>query len=324
MGAGGNSDILSARASLIYRSCNMKFSRLKARVLTDKIAGAIMLALTLSSLLLLAAIGLGLFAKSEEILSRHSLWKLLTSSEWSPLSNEFGFWSFIVSSVYVTAISVAIALPISLLTALFLSENAGPNVKKLIFPVLDILAAIPSVVYGLWGTIIIVPWIADSLGPLFVDYTSGYTLLAGGIVLSVMIMPLMVSIFVEIFATVPKEYKEASASLGTTRWQTSKFVVLRKSLPGIIAAVVLAVSRAFGETLAVLMVCGNMVDIPKSLFDGAYPLPALIANNYGEMLSLPLYESALMFAALILFAIIMIFNAISRIILQRVERSFKL
>lgn len=280
--------------------------------------------LTVLSLLLLLIMGLGLYYKSTGILKEHSLWNLIAGSTWSPLTGEFGFWSFIISSVYVTIISVVIALPISLLTAIYLTENAKKWVKKIVFPVLDILAGIPSVIYGLWGVLIIVPWIADSLGPRFVDYTSGYTLLAGGIVLSVMIIPLLVSLFIEIFSTVPKDFKDASTSLGATRWQTSRLVVIRKASPGIISAVVLAISKAFGETLAVLMVCGNMVGIPESLFDSAYPLPALIANNYGEMLSLPMYESALMFAALIMFVIILVFNAAARIVLQKVEKQFKL
>ncbi len=111
-------------------------------------------------------------------------------------------------------------------------------------------------------------------------------------------------------------------SLGATKWQTVKKVVLRQTFPGIIAAVILAISRAFGETIAVLMVCGNLPQIPHSLFDAAYPLPALIANNYGEMLSLPLYEAALMFAALILFVVILMFNLLSRIVLYRIEKRF--
>ena len=294
------------------------------RIIKDKLACNLMKGFTILSLLLLVVMGIGLYYKSAPILDSNNVWDLVTGQEWSPLSGIFGFWSFILSSIYVTILAVTIAIPIALLTALFLTENAKTWVKKIVFPVLDILAGIPSVVYGLWGTLIIVPWIADSLGPHFVDYTSGYTLLAGGIVLSVMIIPLLVSLFIEIFSIVPNELKDASASLGATRWQTSRLVVLRKASPGIIAAIVLAVSKAFGETLAVLMVCGNMVDIPKSLFDSAYPLPALIANNYGEMLSLPMYESALMFAALIMFVIIFVFNAISRIILQEVEKKFKL
>jgi phosphate transport system permease protein len=280
--------------------------------------------LTALSLLILFLMGLGLYLKSAPIINTRSVWQLLTGSEWSPLAGNFGFFPFIISSVCVTLLAVCIALPVSLLTALFLTENAGSWMKKLVFPVLDILAGIPSVVYGVWGTLIIVPFIADVLGPHFTDYTSGYTVLAGGIVLSVMIIPLLVSLFIEIFTTVPKDFKDASASLGATRWQTTRLVVVRKALPGIIAAVVLAISKAFGETLAVLMVCGNMVAVPGSLFDSCYPLPALIANNYGEMLSMPMYESALMFAALVMFVIIFVFNALSRVVLQRVEKSFKL
>ena len=136
-----------------------------------------------------------------------------------------------------------------------------------------------------------------------------------------MILPLLVSLFVEIFSTVPQELRDASQALGATRWQTTKKVVIRRSLPGIFAAVVLAVSRALGETIAVLMVCGNLSQVPHSVFDACYPIPALIANNYGEMLSLPLYEAALMFAAMILFVVVLLFNLLSRIILYRLKKS---
>ena len=280
--------------------------------------------LTTMSLFAFAAMAVGLIYKSLPRLRTYPLWNLLSSIEWSPMRGQFGFKSFILSSIYVTGLAIAIAVPIALLTALFLTQRSRPYMKKIIFPVLDILAGIPSVVYGLWGILIIVPWIADRFGPRFVEYTSGYTLMAGGIVLSVMIIPLLVSLFIELFSAVPQELKDASTSLGATRWQTSRKVVLRKTCPGIIAAIVLAVSKAFGETLAVLMVCGNMVGLPHSLFDSVYPLPALIANNYGELLSLPLYESALMFAALILFVIILVFNAVSRLVLPKVEKRFKL
>jgi phosphate transport system permease protein len=139
-----------------------------------------------------------------------------------------------------------------------------------------------------------------------------------------MILPLLVSLLVEIFSAVPDSLREASASLGATQWQSIKRVVLRKTSPGILAAVVLAISRALGETIAVLMVCGNLPQVPRSMMEAGYPLPALIANNYGEMLSLPLYEAALMFAALILFVVILLFNVTSRVILYRVEKKFAL
>jgi phosphate transport system permease protein len=296
----------------------------KWRFFKDKAAKHFMQILTLLSLLILIMMGFGLYFKSSPIIQSHSVWEMLSGSDWQPISGKFGFLPFILGSVYVTVLAVVIALPIALLTALYLTENAQPWVKKIVFPILDILSGIPSVVYGLWGILIIVPFISDILGPHFVEYSSGYSVLAGGIVLSVMIIPLLVSLFIEIFSTVPQDFKDASSSLGATRWQTSRSVVLRKAAPGIIAAIVLAISKAFGETLAVMMVCGNMVKNPESLFDSCYPLPALIANNYGEMLSLPMYESALMFAALVMFVIILLFNAIARIILQRVEKSFNL
>ena len=302
----------------------MDLSLLQRRIFKDKAARWVMLILTVLSLLLLIAIGIGLFFKSRLILSEHSLWELLSGSAWKPLSGEFGFLPFIVGTLFVTALSIAIALPISLLSAIFLTEYASSWVKRIVFPIFDILAGIPSVVYGVWGTLIIVPWIADKLGPRFVDYTSGYTVLASGIVLGIMILPILVSLLIEIFTIVPQDYREASASLGATKWQTCTKVILRKAMPGIVAAVVLSISKAFGETIAVLMVCGNYAAIPRSLFDPCYPLPALIANNYGEMLSLPLYESALMFAAFILFFIILVFNIISRWILRNIERSSKM
>lgn len=302
----------------------MDLSLLQRRIFKDKAARWVMLVLTVLSLLLLIAIGIGLFFKSRLILSEHSLWELLSGSAWKPLSGEFGFLPFIVGTLFVTALSIAIALPISLLSAIFLTEYASSWVKRIVFPIFDILAGIPSVVYGVWGTLIIVPWIADKLGPRFVDYTSGYTVLASGIVLGIMILPILVSLLIEIFTIVPQDYREASASLGATKWQTCSKVILRKAMAGIVAAVVLSISKAFGETIAVLMVCGNYAAIPRSLFDPCYPLPALIANNYGEMLSLPLYESALMFAAFILFFIILVFNIISRWILRNIERSYKM
>ena len=291
------------------------------RVLKDKGAGGIMFFLTILSVLLLIGIGIGLYFKAAPVLEGRALSELLFSGNWKPLKGEFGFLPFIMGTLWVTGIAILIALPISLLSAIFLTEYAKPVIKKYVFPALDILASLPSVIYGVWGTLIIVPWIADVLAPYFVDFSTGYSALAGGIVLGIMILPLLTSLFIEIFSAVPHELRESSLGLGATKWQTTRRVVLRKTGPGMIAAVVLAISRAFGETIAVLMVCGNLPQVPKTLFDGAYPIPSLIANNYGEMLSLPLYEAALMFAALILFVVVLFFNVVSRVILYRIEKN---
>ncbi|MBP5548216.1 MAG: phosphate ABC transporter permease subunit PstC [Bacteroidales bacterium] len=295
----------------------------KTRIVKDRAAQTIMFALTLLAIMLVAAIAIGLYLKSASVIQDKSIWSLLFSSEWRPMKGNFGFLPFIMGTIWVTLLAILLAFPISMLTAIYLTEYSKPVVRKFVFPALDILAALPSVIYGVWGVLVIVPWISQHVAPHFVEFSTGYTVLAAGIVLGVMVIPLLISLFIEIFSSVPVELREASLSLGATRWQTTKKVVLRKTIPGILASTVLAVSRAMGETIAVLMVCGCVIGIPKGLLDACYPIPALIANNYGEMLSMPLYESALMFAALILFAVVLIFNLISRIILYRLEKTEK-
>ncbi|MBR6132747.1 MAG: phosphate ABC transporter permease subunit PstC [Bacteroidales bacterium] len=293
---------------------------LRRRIVKDKMAQGLMCLLTILSILFVLVMAVGLYLKSAPVLEGRSFVSLITSSEWKPMKGEFGFLPFIVGSLWVTFLAILIAFPISLLTAIYLTEFARPKVRKLVFPALDILAALPSVIYGVWGMLVIVPWISSRVAPHFMDFSSGYTVLAASIVLGVMVLPLLVSLFIEVFSSVPAELREASLALGATRWQTAKKVVLRKTLAGMLAATVLAVSRAMGETIAVLMVCGCVIGIPKGVLEPCYPIPALIANNYGEMLSMPLYESALMFAALILFAVVLVFNLLSRIILYRIER----
>ena len=256
-------------------------------------------------------------------MEQKSLWTLLTTSNWRPFKGDFGFLTFIFSTLFITGIAIAIALPFSLLAGIYLSEYASKKVRQFFFPVVDLLSGIPPVIYGVWGTLTIVPLISEKLAPHFVEFSTGYTVLAGGVVLSIMIIPLIISLLVELLRSIPIEMREATWALGATKWETIKKVLLLKSFPGIIAIVVLAISRAFGETIAVLMVCGNMTQMPTSMFDSCYPLPALIANNYGEMMSIPGYESALMFAALLLFVIIVLFNAISRIVLTQINKRYQ-
>ena len=280
--------------------------------------------LTILAVLLMFLIGAGLFIKAYPILREHSIIEMLRSENWRPFKAQFGFYPFIMGTFAVTLLALVISFPLCLLTGIYLSEYAPNKVKNIINPVVDVLAGVPPVVFGVWGVLTIVPLISDHIAPHFVEYSTGYSVLAGGIVLSIMIFPLILSILGEVFSAISHDLRDASASLGATKWQTTKLVVVRKAIPGIIAAIVLAISRALGETIAVLMVCGNISQIPHSVFDSCYPLPALIANNYGEMMSVPLYDSALMLAALILFAIIIFFNMTSRFTLAQLEKRFKL
>ncbi len=275
---------------------------------------ALVLVLTLPLLL-----GIGLYLKSTLLLYDHGIAKILFSSQWQPMSGKFGLLAFIVSSIIVTFLAIAIAAPICLFSAIHLTQYAHKEVLKIMHPVIDILAGIPSVIFGVWGILIIVPFISQYVAPLFGVQTSGYSILAGAAVLSVMITPFILNVLIEVFRAIPLELSEASLALGATRWQTIKHVLVRKAYPGIVAAFGLGISRAFGETIAVLMVVGNVVNIPTGVFQPGYPLPALIANNYGEMLSVPMYQSALMFSALVLLVVVIIFNMASRITIARLE-----
>jgi phosphate transport system permease protein len=298
----------------------------------DRLARSSTGLLTLSASLLVPLIALALFLRARPILEIQPLGQLLLSTTWHPLKGAFGFFPFLMGTLWVTGVAMVIAVPPCLLTAIYLAEYARPQIRALAKPLIDLLAGIPSVVYGVWGVLTVVPFIEKAAGPalnrwlgflpLFrTDNPTGYGVLAGGLVLAVMVFPVIIAVAEEVIRATPRGLREASLALGATRWQTVKHVVLRHTLPGVIAAVVLGFSRAFGETMAVLMVVGNVPQVPRSIFDAAYPLTALIANNYGEMMSIPSYDAALLGAALILLLIVLAFNIASRLVLVRLARS---
>ena len=288
--------------------------------------------LTLAVMLLVPLIAVALFLRAWPILAAKPLGELLLSTTWHPLKGEFGFFPFIMGTLWVTAVAMLIAVPPSLLSAIYLAEYAPVRLRAVAKPLIDLLAGIPSVVYGVWGVLTVVPFVERHVAPplnrwlgvlgLFrSDNPTGYGVLAGGLVLAVMLFPIIIAVAEEVIRAVPQGLREASLALGATRWQTIRNVVLRRAWPGVMAAVVLGLSRAFGETMAVLMVVGNVPRVPHSIFDAAYPLTALIANNYGEMMSIPLYDAALLGGALILLLIVMAFNTASRLVLVRSVRS---
>ncbi len=301
------------------------------RRITNFIAGNAMLAATLFSGLLVLAIGTALYLRARPLFAAKSLGALLLGQTWMPSSGQFGLEPFIVGTLWVTGLAVVLAVPLCLLVSIYLAEYASTRTRSTIKPLIDLLAGIPSVVYGVWGVLVIVPFVADVLGPyaaahwrgiplLFTEFTTGFSVLSGGLVLAVMVFPVIISVADEVLRAVPVEYREASFALGATRLETVRRVVVRKALPGLVASVVLGISRALGETMAVLMVVGNTPLLPKSLFDSAYPLPALIANNYGEMMSIPLYDSALLGAAFLLLIIVLCFNILARLVLLHAVR----
>jgi phosphate transport system permease protein len=281
--------------------------------------------------LLIAVVTIALVIRSWPILNAYPLKELLFGNIWRPDKGLFGFFPYIVATFWVTTVGVLLATPACIFVSIYLAEYAHTRTRSIAKPVLDLLAAIPPVVYGVWGLVAIVPFVDKVLAPLAerwldsvpifrVNQPTGFGILAAGIVLAVMIAPLIISVMYEIFSTVPNDLRHASLAVGATQWQTIRGIVLPQVAPGIIAAVVLGASRALGETIAVLMVVGNVAQVPTSIFDPAYPLPALIANNYGDMMSIPLYDSALLSAALVLLIVILIFNIISIVVIQRMLR----
>jgi phosphate transport system permease protein len=303
-----------------------------ARKLKDRLARTTFGGISLAVCALIVLITALLTVRSWPLLSAYPLRDLLTGQSWHPMRGLFGFAPFIMGSLAVTTVAAVIAVIPAILSGIYLAEYTTTRVRTALKPLIDLLVGIPSVVYGLWGVLFVVPLVRDHVGP-WSDQTlgtvlpffrqtnpSGYGLLSAGFVLAIMVFPLIVAVTDEVLRSVPREMREAVLSLGATRWEATKCVVRHAALPGILAAVVLGFSRAFGETLAVMMLVGNMPQIPRSLFDGAYPLPALIANNYGEMMSVPLYESALMSAALMLLLVILLFNVGARLVIERLRK----
>lgn len=303
-----------------------------SRAKTNRTAQRTFFVLTVVPVALIIIMGIALVVRAYPILNSYNLSDLLLGETWRPNNGEFGFRPFILGTLWVTTVGVLLAVPPCLLVSIYLAEYAHNRTRAIAKPVLDVLSAIPPVVYGVWGLLAIVPfvddvlaplserWLGDSISIFAVTQPTGFGILAGGIVLAVMIAPLIISVIFEVLSTVPNDLRHASLAVGATQWQTIRTVVLPQVLPGIVAAIVLGASRALGETIAVLMVVGNVPKTPTSVFDTAYPLPALIANNYGEMMSIPLYDAALLGAALVLLVVILIFNILSTLVLQRFLR----
>ncbi len=288
---------------------------------SEKYVNIILFFFSLLVACLLPVICFVLLINSLPLLSSVSIPDILFTVHWIPSSDQFGLFSFICGTIIVTFCSMILAIPIGLLSALYLAEYATPTTRSIICPAFDLLAGIPSVVVGLFGVIIIVPLIRNVIAPILGSQSSGYCVLSGTLVLALMVLPIIVSLSEQMFHAVPQAMKTGSFALGATRWQTVKYVTLVVAFPGIVAVILLAFSRAIGETMAVLMVVGNVATIPSSLLDPAYPLPALIANTYGELMSVPKMNAAIMTAAIVLMGMVIILQILVQRILQRVTRT---
>ncbi|HLY23179.1 MAG TPA: phosphate ABC transporter permease subunit PstC [bacterium] len=251
----------------------------------------------------------------------------LWTSRWDPVHNVFGALPFVFGTVASSTLALLIAVPISLGVAVYLVEIAPAQMSVALSFVIELLAAIPSVILGLWGIFVLAPWVraavepalAAVLGwlPLFSGPQYGIGLLAAGIILAIMIIPIVSSVSRDVLRAVPPEQREAMYALGATRWEVISRAVVPYGRVGIIGAVILGLGRALGETIAVTMVIGNRPQIPTSLFQPAYTIAAVLANEFSEATS-DLYLSALIEMALVLFAVSLIVNALARWLVARV------
>ena len=247
----------------------------------------------------------------------------LTGSEWKPAQEQFGALPFIYGTLISSLIALVISVPLSLGIAVFLVEQAPKNVAKPISFMVELLAAIPSVVYGLWGIFVLAPFIRDYLGaflqsylgflPIFQGRLTGIGMMTGGIILALMITPIITAVVRDVLEVVPVTQREAALALGATKWETTK-IVLGNAASGIAGAVVLGLGRAIGETMAVTMVIGNSPQISSSLFEPANTIASLLAANFAEATD-KVYLSALIEIGLVLFLVTLVVNALAKLLI---------
>ncbi len=275
----------------------------------EKISGAVFFISALSALSALALITIFIFIKGVPIIAKVGLFNFVFGMVWDPGNGLFGIFPMIFGSVTVTLGAALLGVPVAISCSIFLSEFAPVILSNIIRPAIQLLAAIPSVVYGFWGLIFVVPAIRNYLGG------PGLSILAGSIILAIMILPTIISIAEVSLMSLPRQYKEGAYALGMTQWQTIRSVQLPAAKSGIVAAIILGIGRAIGETMAVIMVLGNAVAIPESILDPARTLTTNIGIEMGYASGD--HQQALFATGIVLLVIIMILNASAQYITRR-------
>jgi phosphate ABC transporter permease protein PstC len=241
----------------------------------------------------------------------------------------FGAWALVVGTLLTSGVALVIGVPVAVAAALYLTELCPRRARAPLALLVDLLAAVPSVVYGLWGVYVLIPklkgfqqWLADNFSfvPFMGGHVAGPSYFIAGLILAIMIVPIVSAISREVINTVPSEHKEAALALGATRWEMIRIAILPYSRAGITGAAMLGLGRAIGETIAVTLVIGNSATMGHSIFQQGYTLAAVLANEFGEAASTPLHRSALFAAGLVLFLLTLLVNIIARYFVVRGER----
>jgi phosphate transport system permease protein len=256
-------------------------------------------------------------------------WHFLSGTTWDPVALEFGALPFVYGTLVTSALALIIGVPLGIGASIFLAELAPLGLSDALAFIIELLAAVPSVIYGLLAIFTLVPFVRDDMAPalkailgflpIFQGPAYGVSLLAGGCILAIMILPFIISISREVLLAVPREQREASLALGATRWETAWHVVMPYAKTGIIGSIFLALARALGETMAVTMVIGNDPRIRASLFAPGYSIAAVIANEFSEATS-GMHTSALIELGFVLFFITILVNALARVLILAMDR----
>jgi phosphate transport system permease protein len=318
-------DAAVAESGTAGRERSAFFARLRSG---DEVAHIVTLLFAASILLIAGLLVLELFQNSA--LARHKFgWNFFFTTKWDPVAGQFGALPYIYGTVITSVVALVLSVPLGLGAAIFLSELAPPRISDTLEFIIELLAAVPSVIYGLLAMFALVPLLRDpiqpflnrTLGflPMFQGPSYGVGFLAAGVILSIMVVPFIISISRESLLAVPNDQREAALALGATRWESTWHVVVPYARLGIIGSIFLALARALGETMAVTMVIGNVPQIAASLFAPGYTIPAVIANEFTEATA-DLHLSALVELGLVLFLLTIVINAFARLMVIATTR----
>jgi phosphate ABC transporter permease protein PstC len=297
--------------------------------LPDRILKRGLLGVAVAVLVLIAFFFIKLIGDSTLAFNRFGVFGFVFHNRWLPSRDVFGAAAMLFGTVVTSAIALIIGVPVAVATALYLTELCPRRARGALTILVDLLAAVPSVVYGLWGVYVLIPklkpaeqWFANTFHfiPYVAGPVAGPSIFIAGLILAIMILPIVSAISREVISTVPAEHKEAALALGATRWEMIKMAVLPYARPGITGGAMLGLGRALGETIAVLLVIGDDPAIPHFIFGQGYSLASVIANEFGEGQNTPIYRSALLACGLVLFVLTLFVNGFARGYVMRKER----
>jgi phosphate transport system permease protein len=289
----------------------------------DRAFKGLTLLMALSVLVLIVLVGYELASGANPAMRQFG-WRFLVRSDWNPVNEQFGAVPFIFGTVVTSVLALLIAVPLSLATAVYLTELAPLWIRQPLTIFIELLAAVPSVILGLWGLLVMVPWLTTHVYPLLQKFLGflplfqgpvyGPCLLSAGIILAIMILPIITSVSREILRSVPGSQREAAYALGATRWEVTRIAVLSCAKRGLFGAVILGLGRALGETMAVTMVIGNTPQVSLSLFAPGVTLSSVVANEFGDAMGI--HAGALFELGLVLLGVTLAVNALAQLLLR--------